>query len=523
MLILSGHTLSTDDMNSIRAHNFKVDIDLGGRSYRKLSRAFPQLNDLPTAKLLQARISFLSGIKPINYDCCINSCCCFTGPYEDRLLACPYCGELRHESDGRPRNIFRYLPLIPRLLSYYANQDTAKLLEYRSRYQRQSGTSSDVFDGEHYQRLCRMHVTVGDESLPHRFFSQPTDIAMGLSTDGFGPFKRRKQTCWPIIVFNYNLPPEIRFHLIHIICLGIIPGPKKPKDVDSFLLPAIEEFSSLARGVAAFDARFHRAFALHAYLILIFGDMPAIAMLMRMKGHNGLHPCRACNIIGIRDSESSGTTHYTPLHHSSTPSYDGLNLPLRTHDEIIRQATHVAWASNDAEEARRAKQFGINGLALLSTLSSISFPTSFPHDFMHIVENILPALASLWTGEYKGLDDGHEAYIIPGSVWDSIGAACKLSGDTIPSTFGCRIPNISKERHFFIAESWLLFATFLGPILLNRRFSRTVYYDHFISLVQLINTCLQLEISTGEINEIEQGFAKWVTDYERYTLPTNIN
>ncbi|KAF8125394.1 hypothetical protein K438DRAFT_1928195, partial [Mycena galopus ATCC 62051] len=100
--------LNESAMNAIRAHNLKVNIDLGARAYEKMKRAFPQLHDLPSLYQLQARIAFLSGIKPVKYHCCKGSCCCFVGPYE-ALDACPYCEEPRYDSRGRPRASFDYL------------------------------------------------------------------------------------------------------------------------------------------------------------------------------------------------------------------------------------------------------------------------------------------------------------------------------------------------------------------------------------------------------------------------------
>lgn len=307
--------MSEDDMNSIRAFNFKVNTNLGAKSYAKLRLAFPQLSDLLSLQKLQTRIAFLSGIKPVIYHCCKNSCCCFTGPFKS-LDICPFCSEARYDANHRPRNVFSYLPLIPRLIAMCQDNSTAEKMKYRAEHQSQPRTITDIFDAEHYDHLRKTNVTIGDEELPHRFFSQPTDIALGLSTDGFGPFKKRKQSCWPLIAFNYNLPPEIRIHLLSIICLGIIPGPKQPKNIDSFLIPLIDELIKLMRGVPAYDVtQNHRLFVLRAYLITVFGDMPAVAKLMRMKGVNAIFPCRACNIQGIRDSSNlRSTAHYTPLH-----------------------------------------------------------------------------------------------------------------------------------------------------------------------------------------------------------------
>ena len=58
--------------------------------------------------------------------------------------------------------------------------------------------------------------------LDHPFFhfSDEQDIALSLLTDGFAPFKQCDKMCWPVIIFNYNLPPNIRFqkkYCIHLL------------------------------------------------------------------------------------------------------------------------------------------------------------------------------------------------------------------------------------------------------------------------------------------------------------------
>ncbi|KAJ7302894.1 hypothetical protein DFH08DRAFT_988548, partial [Mycena albidolilacea] len=186
--------LTDKAMDSIRAHNFKVNIDLGSRAYAKMKRAFPQLRDLPTLCNLQSEIAFLSGIKPVKYDCCKQSCCCFCGPYS-ALETCPYCDEPRYDSRGRPRATFDYLPLIPRLQALFSDKEMCEELLYRARHKSASGKIEDIFDSLHYRRLRQRNVSVEDSVLAHLFFEQDTDIAMGLSADGVCPFKNRKSTC----------------------------------------------------------------------------------------------------------------------------------------------------------------------------------------------------------------------------------------------------------------------------------------------------------------------------------------
>ncbi|KAJ7198614.1 hypothetical protein GGX14DRAFT_374187, partial [Mycena pura] len=181
-------------MNAVRAHNLKVSIDLGSRAYAKTKRAFPQLQDLPSLSRLQSEITFLSGVEPIKYHCCKQSCCCFVGPYID-LDACPYCDEPRYDSRGRPRATFDYIPLIPRLKALFADKDMCEKLGYRARFTSEDGKIKDIFDSLHYRRLRQRHVRIEDEVFSHQFFDQDSDIAIGLSADGVCPFKNRKLTC----------------------------------------------------------------------------------------------------------------------------------------------------------------------------------------------------------------------------------------------------------------------------------------------------------------------------------------
>ncbi|KAI0061239.1 hypothetical protein BV25DRAFT_1870912 [Artomyces pyxidatus] len=134
---------------------------------------------------------------------------------------------------------------------------------------------------------------------------------------------------------------------------------------------------------------------------------------------------------------------------------------------------------------------------------------------MHLIwENLIPNLVRFWTGEFKGLDEG-QPYVLAPTVWEAIGKASAAASKTIPSSFGASIPNPAKDRTYFTSETWSIWSLFLAPALLRRRFLSNAYYVHFCALVPLLNTCLQFEIDDEEIEEVRQGFIKWVIEYER--------
>lgn len=456
---------------------------------------------------------------------CVNSCVCYARDiYRDRDT-CPFCHEPRRTKDGRPRNQYRYNPFTPRLLAMQRNPSTAQAMQYRATRSRQPGHMSDIFDASLYQDLLGKHVEVNGTTLPHKHFSDKRDIALGLTTDGFAPFKKRKSTSWPILLIVYNLAPDVRCHLENVLCLGEIPGPRKPKDWDSFLWPALIELVQLMYGVEAFDGLTRALFVIHAYLLLVFGDMPAVSMMMRMLGHNAISPCRACEIRGVRIPDKPRvTTHYVPLHRSNHPSapeppeYDASHLPMRTPESFVQHAQDIQAAPSKAARSRLQTRTGIKGLPALGTLSSISLPHSFPHDFMHLIfENIIPNLTLLWTGRFKDFPTDDDFVLAP-HVWEAISEAGRNSKGTIPSAFGAAVPNLNTERSHMTAETWGFWATFIAPVLLRRRFKREAYYKHFVVLVTLVQKCLQFEYTEDEIDEIEKGFSNWVRTYEKCVL-----
>ena len=466
--------------------------------------------------MVKKRVRSLAGFRPVHYSCCINSCVCFVGPYED-LIECPNCEEARFKANGEPRKFLVYLPIIPRLQAMSANSIHAKKMRYRANHVHEPGTIKDVFDGSHYQSLLNT-IVPGDEDNSFFYFSDERDIALGLSTDGFAPFKRRDRTCWPIILFNYNLSPEICFQKKYCLHVATVPGPKKPWDWDSFCWPLVQELTQLELGVKSFDAISRKIFLLHAYPILAFGDIPAMALIMRMKGQNAVKPCRICNIKGVRfDSR----TNYVPLRRDKIPGaaprqYLSSNLPIRTHEEIMNQAHDIEMAPNNATHERLAKEHGIKGIPLLSSIFSISFPSSFPFDFMHLIwENLIPNLILFWTGEFKDLDHQDEGYYIEPHIWNEIGAATAACKATIPAAFGAPVPNIALKYSPMSAEMYANWTLFIAPIVLRGRFKSDQYYRHFMELVEILKLCLALEISDEMLDQIDEGFRSWVEDYEK--------
>ena len=475
-----------------------------------------KVDDFKSQHVLRAKAQSLAGIEPLRFDCCTNSCVCYAGHYAS-LEKCPRCNESRFEgtdSHGipKPQSQFFYIPLIPRLIAYLGSTTMAHTMQYQSQHQHIPGSLRDIFDGENYQALRGAPITVHGEPItpPANYFMDPRDVALGLSTDGYGIFTRGQATAWPLIMFNYNLPPEIRFHSDNLLALGVIPGPKKPADVDSFLIPLAEELFQLAAGVKAYDVLSSSHFNLRAFLLVVFGDFPAVSMLMKMKGVNSISPCRSCKVNAVSIPGEKKRTYYVP------PSIDLTGLG-RSHEELMAQAELVDKASTNAEAEALSKEFGVKGGSILSEIDSLSLPQSFPFDFMHVAwENVTGTLVTLWSSDYKGLDEGNFRYRIDKAVWKEVGTRGAASSSTIPSTFGPQIPNIFEKGSYMSADMWSFWVQFLAPVLLRNSFKEPECYEHFLDLVHLFGLCLQREISVAEVGVIRTGFINWVDRFSRW-------
>ena len=517
MLLKGNNVISDVDRDNIRAFKFKMFGNVTRRTFNQMRHAFGHKLDIDSEWMICRRIGLLSDIEPLKIDCCINFCIAYTGKYE-LLEKCPFCSNLRYTHDRRVRRTFKYIPLIPRIQAFFKNPSMIEKMRYRPRFRHDPDRIRDVFDSAHYQALLNRNVIVDNVEQPYTFFSDARDIAFGLSSDGYLLFKRRRNgpKAIPIILQNYNLPPQIRTHIENIICLGLI---HKPKDMGSFLVPLDAELARLALGIPTFDASTEELFDSRAYVILEHADIVAAEEMLGIKGHNAYCPCRSCTIKGVRMISQRGTIYYVPLttpdvEHQTRPSVNPRALLLRTHQHFLRAHETIDSATSKKERERLAKYYGIRHFPLLNRVSSIDFAVSFPWEWLHIFcENVIPNLVSLWSGTFKALDVGDEDYEIPNHIWEQIGVETEKAVKEIPSSYVRVLPNIHKDRSYYTAETWAFWFMYIAPIVLKGRLDAK-YYEHMFLLVKIMKTTLKFELTLQEIDNLEDQIIRWVELYE---------
>ena len=129
-----------------------------------------------------------------------------------------------------------YLSIKERLKIQYNNEVRAKELLYRFECinDNESNDFKDIFDGNFYKEL-----------LERNFFNDKRDVAFTVSCDGYQIFKQRTDDCWAFLMINNNLDPSIRVKKENLLIPFLIPGPKQPKEFNTFLRPFINEMKEL--------------------------------------------------------------------------------------------------------------------------------------------------------------------------------------------------------------------------------------------------------------------------------------
>src|SRR5258708_16775757 len=266
----------------------------------------------------------------------------------------------------------------------------------------------------------------------HHFFSDPWDITFRIMHNDFQIYKcahGSSASCTPTIALTFNIDQLECTHLPNVIPICLIPGPKAPQDLNSFIRPLIDECKQLVAGIHAFDSRQDEGFVLHAYLISAHGDMHAMKHLLCLKGHNGICPCRMCKIQAIRDVTGGGMTYYVPLrqpHQRGLPasSWDPRCLPYSKQKCYQGELEEIKSTSTKKRSKELSQRHGLNGKCSLLEIPSLRWAVTFPHDFMHLMfENHFKNKIHMWSGNYKALSSVQKVYEIKIVVWEQIG--CK--------------------------------------------------------------------------------------------------
>lgn len=500
--------------------------------------------DIPSFHQVRKLISNLTGIHALRVDMCPNSCVAFTGPFED-LTECPRCREPRYDpvalEHGRSvsRRTFPTFPLGPQLQSMWASPENATLMRHRARETerilRVAGEATvidDVYYGNDYLALATTPEP-REDGTPRPPVIGPDDTVLMFSIDGAQLYLSKGSDCWFYIWVLLDLPPTVRYKKRYVLPGAVIPGPNKPKNVDSFLFPGLYHLAAVQReGLQIWDAAERRQFRSRLYLLLVTADSPAMAYMNGLVGHTGMNMCRLyCGREGRHkpnlgtyypallrpDGDVNGPVDFSLRVDDSDP--DSISPSQRYHNNLLL----VRAARTEAEYARTRLDTGIAKPSIFSGLPKRRFlgvPGGFVLDLMHLITlNLTDLFIALLRGTMAcdPTDDKRTwtwAIFRDRAAWQAHGRLVGASARYLPMSFD-RPPRNPAEKISSGYKAWeyLLYVYGLLPGFL-RHVQTELYYRHFCLAVSAVRVVLQYRQNLDLLPPAQRDTIHYIEQYE---------
>ncbi|EAU90253.2 hypothetical protein CC1G_11577 [Coprinopsis cinerea okayama7 len=475
----------------------------------------------------------ISGVVPVYDDMCVNSCYAFVGQFAD-LDHCPHCNEPRWNQTALaqtgkkiPRQRQCTIPLGPQCQTLRASEEGAAAMSYRHRKVEELlrdgvGKYDDMWCGEDLLDLTEELQLTDD------------DITVGFSLDGAQLFQNKKSDTWIGIWVIYEYDPMVRYKRKHVLPAVIIPGPKKPKNLDSFLFRSFYHLSALQRenngaGIRVYNRAKDQV--VNSRIIFITGtaDAKALVELDGRVGHHGAHGCRVgCEMKG----RHKGSGHYYAAHLRPNNynvegcmhgDYDFTQVPTRCSVEKYEDdLKRVVESEDQAAYEENRKETGISKPSIISGLHPkciLSPPKCFGLDIMHLFFlNITEFFASLFRGKLRVEGDDLKSNWrwrkLIGTVWKEHGKLIVAALKHFPDDFE-RPPRDPTEKmnSGYKAMEWHHWFYNLGPAFF-RLFLPADLWEHFCGLVRAVRLLKNRVITPENIQEAQQLINTFVRDFE---------
>jgi len=481
-------------------------------------------------------IASYTGVVSIEHDMCRNTCIAYTGPFA-HLDTCPTCGTSRWKEErlqgthGRskiPAQTFTTIPIGPQLQALYRNKDSAIDMDYlRQRTEevlqqiRETGgipVVDNIAMGWDY-----LGAVLDGDIKSH-------DVIVMVSLDGAQLYDSKESDCWIYIWIIVNLPPDKRYRKLHVCPGGFIPGPNKPKNVDSFLFPGIHHLAALqAEGLPIWNARTDSRYLSDIYLIFTTADGPGLVYWNGMVGQSGKNGCRMyCGTISRR--KTNGKHYYPALlkprdrcpRGSDHPDIDVFKLPLGGCGEYAAHLQTIIAAPNQTQWDKRKTETGLTKPPLILALwpsRSLGVPLCMTTDIMHLAGNISDLLISLWRGtlDHAVDDDPADwpwAVLSNEDVWRAHGNAVECAGHFLPSSYDRKPRNIAEKINTqYKTWEFQLYIFGLAPILLYGTLP-LVYWRNYCKLVRGFQIMCQSTLTKEELLDAHALLCSWEHEFE---------
>lgn len=497
---------------------------------------------IPTQFVLRSQMERVTGITAIEDDICVKGCHAFTGPRFGVLEKCAVCGEDRYDPKvlrltGKKvaRKRMTTIPLGLMVQALRRSKSGAEAMRYRDKktqeifeFLQNEGSlddmdRDDIFCGRDYLELAANLGLTED------------DTVVNFSMDGAQLYQNKKSDTWIAIWVVQDFDPKERFKKKYMLPAIIIPGPDKPKNLDSYTYRSMHHLSALQRedngkGIKCWDAEKGKQISTRVVSLVKNADAVGLPDIDGRVGHHGVRGCRiGCDMPGRNKPEQG---HYYAVHlrpigytvaENNHPDIDVRSIKSPTVDEYNTALTLVESSPNKATYEENRKKTGIAKRSIVSGLVQIYNlppPKCFTVDLMHIPWiNAGELLIPLWRGKLKcePPDDIRMwdwAVFMANDVWTKFGKQVAAATPYFPSFFHRppRNPALKINSKYKATEYFLLLFG-LGPGLL-RSFLPHKYWRHFCKLARAVRMLTLRKIKAQQLREARLFMIQFVEEYE---------
>jgi hypothetical protein len=358
------------------------------------------------------------------------------------------------------------------------------------------------------------------------------DIVLMVSLDGAQLYESKQSDCWMYIWIIVNLSPDKRYRKIHVRPGGFIPGPNKPKNLDSFLFVGMHHLAAIQNeGLTIWDASRDATFISDLHLLFTTADGPGLVYWDGMVGHSGKNGCRMyCGVLGRR--KTRGTRYYPallkPLDQcvigSDHASIDVTQIPLGGSDDYADNLKHLVTSPNQQQWEIRKMETGLTKPPLILGLSPsrcLGVPFCMTTDIMHLAGNLSDLLLALWRGTLDcGVSDDVEtwdwAVLRDDHLWTAHGKAVEIAGPYLPGSFDRKPRNIMEKLNTsYKTWEFQLYTFGLAPALLYNILPEK-YWVNYCQLVHAFQLMCQRRITSEDLQIAHALFCTWERNFEMY-------
>jgi hypothetical protein len=360
------------------------------------------------------------------------------------------------------------------------------------------------------------------------------DTIISSSLDGAQLYQNKKSDTWISIWILNNFSPDQRYQKKRVLPGTIIPGPNKPKIIDSYLYRGIHHVAALQHehngtGLCMWDAAASKVIQSRIILALSTADAVGMTETDGRVGHHGAHGCRlGCPMKG---RHKPNTGHYFAVHlkpnnytvgDCNHPDIDIRNLDTLSPIDYQRDLSKVVSSTDQTDYEKNRKETGISKPSILSGLADnlmFPIPRCFPLDLMHLLFiNLSELLIPLWRGTLKcdPTDDRRtwEWAKLTGIAWESHGKLVAEVTQYFPSSFH-RPPRNPAEKisSGYKATEYFHYLFGLGPGFFHAILP-TKYWRSYCKLVHGVWVLVQRRILGIKLRGAHSHLLQFVEEFE---------